>query len=266
MMNISLKHVAALERINYQASRPIVEVTPGLDMVLSDEVILTSSRLLPTPDTTHACLLRATPQTADALISRVIDYFTARELPPTIFLSPACTPTDLPERLVRRGFVKNAADEAWMVGDNLRQVNLPGLSSKVTIKSISQAETLIYADTFITAFGLPIEAAPAMAGLIRPSVGLPGVFYYLGYVNDQPVSTFSLICYQDVGIIGSAGVTPSQRGQFIISNLAIKSLETAREHGANTILLQTTAGSLLERLLRIYGFKKIFIRTSYTLL
>jgi hypothetical protein len=48
--------------------------------------------------------------------------------------------------------------------------------------------------------------------------------------------------------------------------LTVAAAQQAQEDGVDTLVLQTSAGFLLERLLRIYGFKKVFTRTSYTLL
>jgi hypothetical protein len=45
----------------------------------------------------------------------------------------------------------------------------------------------------------------------------------------------------------------------------IQAVADAQQQGVDTLILQTTAGARLERLLRIYGFKKIFSRVGYTL-
>jgi hypothetical protein len=45
----------------------------------------------------------------------------------------------------------------------------------------------------------------------------------------------------------------------------IQALSDAREQGLETIVLQTTAGTSLERLLRISGFARAFTRSCYVL-
>ncbi len=96
-------------------------------------------------------------------------------------------------------------------------------------------------------------------------MGLPGIHHYLGYLDGEPVATFSLICHQRLGILGSAGVVPAHRRKGIISDLAIEATQTARQQGVERLLLQTTVGFLLEKLLNFYGFKKVFTRVSYSL-
>ncbi|MFN8455701.1 MAG: hypothetical protein U0401_13710 [Anaerolineae bacterium] len=232
---------------------------------MRDEVILTSSEIFPLPDTTHACLLRATPQTVDRLILDIIDYFKAKSLPTTIFISPACTPPDLAERLLRQGFIKQEAEEAWLTFDNLLRYEVPTVASAMSIELIDSSQALTFAQTFMTAFDMPLDFAPAMLQLLTPSINLPGVYHYLAWLEGQPVGTFSLICGEKIGILGSAGVIPAQRGSKTIFSLCTHVARQAQQHGLDTLILQTTAGALLERFLRINGFKRAFTRIGYTL-
>lgn len=263
-MDMTRQRVAALERINYEATLAIVEVTPGLELHLRADVILTSSNIFPSSDTTHACLLQATPQTIDKLIDEVVVYFQAKGLPPAVFVSPACTPADLGERLQRRGFTRQEAEEAWLTLSPLPALDLPAAAG-ITVQQIDLTEVLTFTGIFMNAFDLPLDFAPAMAQLLAPSLSLPGVYHYLARCGDEPAAICSLICYQKVGILGSAGVIPAHRGSRAISMLMIKVIQQARQQGVETLLLQTTAGAPLERLLRINGFKRAFTRIGYTL-
>lgn len=263
-MSTSFQEIATLERANYEANWAIAQVTPGLDLCLRDDVIITSSEVFPSPDTNHACLVQATPETVDELIIEIINYFSARELPPTVFVSPACLPSDLAQRLADHGF-ESGDKEAWMTLDNLSRRELPPLSPKVSVRQISRNEVMTFANTFMAAFEMPPEFAASMAYLIEPSVDAPGVHHYLAYMDDQPVGTYSLICHQHYGIIGSAGVLPAFRRKKAVTNLTIEAIKMAKQEGVDTLVLQTTAGFMLERLLGIYGFKKLFTRIAYTL-
>lgn len=263
-MKLSLDQIMALERVNYEANRVIAKVTPEVELEIRDDVILTSSELFPAPDTTHACLLRATPETADNLITGVMAYFGEKGLPCTIFLSPACTPPGLSKQLLAHGF-KQYEHETWMILEDVPNYQASDSPAKVTVKKITNAEVLTFAEVFMQAYEMPLEYAPAMAQLLTPSVGLPDVYHYLGFIDEQPIATFSLICYQKFGILGSAGVLHEYRGRRIIYDLATTALKAAQHHQVETFLLQTTYGFLLERLLRIYGFKKAFTRIGYTL-
>lgn len=263
-MGITLQ-IAELEWANYAATARVAQATPGLEVILRPDVILTSSAAFPTPDANHACLLRATAQAVEPLLDEVTAYFQAREVPTTVFLSPACTPSDLPDRLRKRGLVAQEEREAWMAVENLSRLDLPPLSPKVAVRHIGPDEADTAAGIFMVAFEMPSEFASSMAELMKPSIGLPGVYHYLALIEDEPVGTCTLLCYEAYGILGSAGVLPSRRGRHAASNLAVQAALDARAAGVETLMLQTRADTMLERFLRIHGFKRLFTRTGYTL-
>jgi GNAT superfamily N-acetyltransferase len=264
-MNESREHIIELELANYQAILPIAQVTPGLEVIIRDDVIITSSETFPAPDTTHACLLRATSQTVEGLIAEVADYFQAKGLPTTIYVSPACTPSDLPKYLLSREFVKQDAEEAWLVLYDLPNLELPTPMRGTSVTPVTKGEVSTFATTFMNAFEMPVDFAPYMAQLLQPCLGLPGVYHYLAIADDQPIGTCSLLCHDHFGILGSVGVLPQHRKGGAATNLAVQAAAQAQEQGVDTLMLQTTAGTGLERLLRISGFKKVFVRTCYTL-
>ncbi|MFQ5576328.1 MAG: GNAT family N-acetyltransferase [Anaerolineae bacterium] len=263
-MRYTIDRIAHLEWINYAATQAIAQHTPGLTLQMRDDAIITASQTLPAPDTTHACLLRATPHTADNLIAELKTYFGSRGLPTTLYLSPACTPADLEARLQQQGFVRQA-EEAWLVLPNLPALELPPPAPRFSVKPIERAEAETFARVFASAFQMPSDLAPLITQLLLPTLGLPGVYHYLAWEGDRPVGTLSLVCYQNVGIIGSAGVTAARRGSRVASNLMLRAARDARRQGVDRLVLQTAANSKLERLLRISGFRRAFVRTGYTL-
>lgn len=265
MRHIATSKVAELERLNYQATAAIAHATPGVELWLRDDVIITSNAAFPYPDATHACLLQADSTTVDTLISEIITYFQARALPPTVLVSPACTPTDLPERLQQRGFVTQPETETWLAFENLLEAVVPPLDPKIAVEAVTPATLSAFIQAMLAAFAMPAELAPFMTQLTEPSVGLPGVFHFVAWLAGQPVGTGSLICHQQVGILGGVGVVPTCRGSKAATNLFFQAGRTAQSQGVDTLLMQTTAGRLLERLLRLGGCKPIFTRTAYTL-
>ena len=264
-MSIDIERVANLEWINYAATQAIIERTPGQTLDLRDDVILTSSQSFPAPDTTHACRLQATQQSVEALLDEVIAHFQSKNLPPTLYLSPACTPADLPARLERRGFKPQPTEEAWLVLEKVAEVAIPATMPGFEVRIVTTDDVLTFAEVFLAAFEMPPEFAPYLAELLAPSVGVAGVHHYLAWSDDKPVGTSSLICYQDYGIWGSVGVLPAFRLSGAATNLAIAAGKQAKASGINTAILQTAANTMLERLLCMAGFRRLFTRTCYTL-
>ena len=262
-MTIDVDRIAELEWANYATTLQVAEVTPGLDVTLGEDAIVTSSQAFPIPDANHACLLRAAPEATDRVLERIIEHYQSLGLPTTIYLSPACTPTDLSDRLLRYGFAKGE-QESWMVLEDWHSVTLDTLSTEIAIHELTKGQAITMAQVFMVAFGMPRELAPLMAELIEPSIGLPGVHYYLALAEDVPVGVCSLHRYGRFAVLGSAGVLPAYRGTPVSSSLGTRAYLDARQHGVETLMLQTAANTSLERFLRINGFKRMFTRTCYT--
>ena len=264
-MDTSIERIVELEWANYAASQAIAQVTPGFEVILRDDVAIMSMPAFPMPDTNNACLLRATPQTVDNLIATVIDHFTTRGLPVTIYVSPACTPADLGERLMSRGFAKQEEEEAWLVFDDLSHFKIPAMNFPVVVRQITKDEVSLFATVFMAAFEMPAEFAPFMAQFMEPWAELPSVHHYVGFINEEAVGTTTLICHEDFGILGSGGVVPAHRRSGAANTMVARAFADAQNQGVDTLVLQTKAGTLLERTLRLYGFRRAFTRVCYTL-
>ena len=264
-MEAQVRRIAKLEWANYAATLPCAEATPGLDVVLREDVILTSSQAFPAPDANHACLLRATLGTVGRVIADLTDYFQSKRLPVAVYVSPACSPRDLPTVLLNTGFRKLEEEEAWLILEDLPNFSIPSPLPGLAVKRVTQDDVAHFAQVFTTAFNLPSDFATAMARLLAPSVGLPNASHYLAVRDGQPIGTCSLLRYETFGVLGSAGVLPDQRRSGAATNLVIQALRDAREEGLETIVLQTAAGTQLERFLCISGFTRSFTRSCYVL-
>jgi hypothetical protein len=144
-------------------------------------------------------------------------------------------------------------------------MEIPPLSPKVAIKQITQEEALTFAQVFVAAFDMPVDYAPYMAQVLAPSIGLPEVYHTIALLDGDPVGTLSLICHETYGVIGSAAVVPAHRRSGAAHNLMIQTVVEAQRRGIDTLISQTAAGTPLERLLRISGFRSEFTRICYTL-
>jgi len=262
-METSTARVAELERANYAATVPSSKVTPSLDVVLRDDVILTRSTAFPTQDSNHACLLRTIPESADDLIVQIREFFEPKGLPVAVYVSPACVPTDLGDRLLEQGFCEQPGAETWMVLDDLPSFRIPSPHPGITVRKIGREEATLFSEVFLTAFGMPSSFAPVLAELMEPSVGLPNGSHYVGFQDGEPVGTCSLLSHGRFGVLGSAGVLPEHRRGGAATNLAIRAVSDARAQGIETVMLQTATGTWLEHLLRISGFKPVFARKCY---
>ena len=264
-MKFDLEKIATLERINYLTMESAAKLTPGTEIILRPDMILTSSNTYLSPDANHACLLRTDPQKVDGLINEVIAYFTAHEMPPVVLVSPACLPSDLPQRLLARGFQRQEPDETWMVLENLQSRKIPTIEPNAEVKMIGRAEAPLFAEVMAASYEMPTEWVSVLADLIAPSIGAPGVTHFLAFMDEKPIATLTLMRYQNHVTIGSAGVLPEHRGGRTIFNMSVEVLDEAKRQGVETVLLQTSLGPIFERFLRICGFALAFKRHTYRL-
>ncbi len=264
-MNLDLQKVAEYERIMPLCMQPMIGVMPGVDVILRDDLALMSSTEYPSPDANQAFLLRATEETADALIDEVTAYFKAKEVPAAIYISPACTPSNLAQRLLQRGYVKQEPDESWLIFEHLQTVRIPKTDPKILVRQVENSEAALFAEVMAVAYEMPSEWVPVISNSLAPSIGQPNFRHYLAFINQQPLATITVMRHQNYAIVGSAGVLPQHRGGTLIFNLAVNALSQARQEGVDTAILQTTLGPIFERFLRICGFKLAFKRTGYLL-
>jgi hypothetical protein len=264
-MNPDIQKIIEYESIMPNCIEALSSVMPGMNVIKRDNLALIHSKDYPSPDSNRAYLLRETPDKIDDLIDEVIAFFKERDLPTTILVSPACTPDDIPQRLLRRGFVKQEPDEYWVIMEHIKSARVPPTDPKVVVKPVTKENVGCFAETMAAAFEMSPEWAPMLEKIMEPSVGQPNIDHYLAFINEKPVATMTTMHYKDYVVVGSGGIIPEQRGTTLLYNFGIKVLVQARDKGADTVLGQTTVGPLFERFLRIYGFKQAFKRQGFVL-
>jgi hypothetical protein len=181
-------------------------------------------------------------------------------------VSPACQPADLPQRLDARGFVRQEQDEAWLLLEGLQKVRVPKIDRSVTVRRVeNRADVETFAEVMTGAYNMPSDWAPSLAGMLEPTITVPGFAHYVSFVKGIPAATLTLMRYGPYATIGSGGVLPQYRGTRTIYNMAVEALSEARQDGVETVVGQTSLGPKFERYLRIGGFKLAFRRTEYKL-
>ncbi|CAG1013890.1 hypothetical protein ANAEL_04834 [Anaerolineales bacterium] len=264
-MNLDPQKIVEYETVIPTCIQSLSNVMPGIHAILRDDLVLIYSKDYPSADANRAFLLRETPERIDGLIDEVIAYFKERELPTTIMVSPACTPADLPRRLLKRGFVRQEPDECWLMMEHIQTVKVPKTDPKIKVKLVEKEDLGAFVGTMIAAYEMTSEWAPMLEKMLEPSIGLPNINNYLAFLDQKPVATVTTMHHKEYVVVGSGGVLPEHRGTGLLYNLSIAALSQARDRGADTVLAQTTAGPKFERFLRICGLKQAFKRQGYIL-
>jgi hypothetical protein len=264
-MNLDTQKIIEFEMVIPKCIQALSGVMSGMDVILRDNLVLTYSKDYPSADTNHAFLLRETPEKIDDLIDEVTVYFKERDMPTTIMVSPACTPADLPQRLLKRGFVRQEPDECWLYMEHIQSAKVPKTDPRIVVKEVKKEDVGLFAETMVAAFEMEPDWTPMLEKILEPSIGQPSVSHYLAFIGQKPVATVTTMHYKEYVVVGSGGVLPQHRGTSLFFNLAVAALLQARNRGADTILGQTVLGPRFERFARICGLKQAFKRQVYIL-
>ncbi|MCB0197470.1 MAG: hypothetical protein KDJ65_36320 [Anaerolineae bacterium] len=264
-MDITAQQIAELEKSYYEAIVPVAKVTPGLSLSFRNEVILTSNENLPDISTTHACLLRSSLEDADDLIEEIIDYFKMRNLPKTVFISRACTPTDIGRRLVKRGFIRHKEEEAWLVLETLQALDSFSPAEELCVKEIDENGAFTFAEVMLTASGLSTNLAPLVAQSMVPSIAIPEMCYFLGFVEDKPIASCSLIQHHEYAVMSEINVIPEYQDSEIGVSIGVTALRNMHKRGVENVISQAPIGTVYEKYLHALGFKRAFTRVMYML-
>jgi len=264
-MNLDAQKIVEYETVIPTCIQALSTVMPGMHTILRDDLVLIYSKDYPSLDINRAFLLRQTPEKIDHLIDEVIAYFKEKDLPTTIMVSPACTPADLSQRLLKRGFVKQEPDECWLVLEHLQTARVPKTDPKIVVKPVKKEDVGLFAETMTAAYEMTPDWVPMLTKALEPSIDAPNINNYLAFIGQKPVATMTTMRHKEYVVAGSVGILPQYRGTSLAFNLGVVVLSQMRNEGADTILAQTTVGPMFERFLRICGFKQAFKRQGYIL-
>jgi hypothetical protein len=125
-----------LEWSNYARAAYFARVVPGVEVTISNEVILIADPEVPLVDGNHAAMLQTAPERADALIEHIVRHFRDRGVKPYVVLSPNCVPDDLGQRLEEHGFTQFGNPEHWLTLEKPFYAEAIRGSGKVTVREI----------------------------------------------------------------------------------------------------------------------------------
>jgi hypothetical protein len=264
-MNLNLEQIVEYESIMPHCLQNMAEAIPGTSVIIRNDLFWIGSTSYPDPGVNRAYCLRTTPEKADELIEEIVEHFKGMGMPASVMISPACTPTDLPQRLLKRDFVKQEPPESWMILDNVQNKIVPPSDPKILVRQVEPDEVEAFASVSAASYEMSEEWIAPMAQVLLPTIGLPNIRHYLTYIGSKPVAAITFMRYQKYAVLGGAGVLPEFRGKNIIYNMTVNAIKQAKQDGVDTLVLQTLLGPVFERFLRICGFQFAFQRTTYIL-
>ena len=253
-----------IEWSNYARSAYFATVVPGVEIRVSNEVILVTDPLVPLVDGNHAAMLNTTLEHADDLIERIIRHYQERSLTPTVVLSPSCSPDDLGQRLLEHGFKPTGESEYWLDLEDASIIEGLKFPADIEVHEIEQAELTDFCQIMAAAFEMPGEIVPILYHNFSFVNELPGIHNYLACVNKKPVGCGSLFSYAGFSSFGSAGVLLEARNYRIGPALIARGYQDWKKDGTKKFLIQTLLPGLDRKLSQV-GCRRLFTRSYYVL-
>jgi hypothetical protein len=210
-----------------------MERIPGCELQESENLGLHHAPLS-NPMFRGAWKTRFTPEEAETKIDEVLDWFHQRQAPDFFWWTdPLTQPVDLVERLMKRGFDGNLEGDPGMVAnlDELNEDIQPPAGLNI-IHAKEQKSLSDWRDTFAEAFEMPVAGGQAWVDATR-SIKQENVPWqlFVGYLEQQPVSTSMLICGAGVAGIYAVGTIHRERNKGIGAVMTLKPLLEARKQG-----------------------------------
>jgi ribosomal protein S18 acetylase RimI-like enzyme len=162
---------------------------------------------------------------------------------------PSSTPSDLGDRLARRGFM---LEPAHGMSADLDRVSIEAPADpEVTVEAVEDEATLgAWSRVLCGAFGAPQAFGDAFGeAAIAIGLGRDSVFrHFLGRVNGEPAATGSLFLGAGVAGIYDVSTIPERRRRGLGAAVTRAAMAAARERGCRTAILHaSTAGASLYR-------------------
>ena len=192
----------------------------------------------------------------DGLIDNAIRLFQEKEYDCMFTLSPLDRPTDLGERLERRGFTEGMLASA-MVYDP--PTTPPFAESAAEIDISPDEEYDLWADVMCRGFGHD----QTMGEVGRSVLIVPEVRRYLACVDGIPAGTTLIYSQFGMGYVDHVATLPEHRRKGVASAMIARAVADSQAMGNRWTTLETTTGSNAEQIYQRQGFRIAYHRRRY---
>jgi GNAT superfamily N-acetyltransferase len=234
-----------------------MQILPGSEVVESDKIGY--HHAFPTnPMFKGAWRTRLSAEEAEAMVDDTLAWFNERKAPAFYWWTdPQTQPTDLAERLLKRGFDGNLIGEPGMVAD-LEALNQDvRMPSGLTIRRVVDPKTLVdWRDVFTASYEMPkAEGQAWYDATVQAGLETAPWKMYVGYLGGKAVATSLLFNGAGVSGVYSVGTLPTERGKGIGTAITLKPLLDVRQQGYRyAVLFSSRIGySVYQRL----GFREV---------
>jgi len=205
----------------------------------------------------HAADINVGEEDAEALLSRVTEYFLSRGVLSFGFrVSPLTRPEPFVSTLKSHGFERQDEDSVMVFrGERPRDKT----DKAVDIREIEESDIDVFSQVSVTSYEMPSEWKGGFDRLFLQRMRRGGR-HYLGFVDGVPAGTCALLSSMKTGGIFSVGTLKEHRGRGIATAMTLRAVRDSFDEGNTLHTLQTEKGGYPEQ---IYG--KMGFETDHTI-
>ncbi len=234
----------ALSRVSedhYVDSFACFSVVPEIEVYKGEDMIRVVSPGIPNWLTNSVLRCRLSAGNVDTVIDETNGYFSSRGVVPHWRVCPSDLPSDLEERLAKKGLSLEAEEPAMAVdlGKLNRDVRMP---DSLRIERITGAEMMKEKHVWIGRFGEGRSLGTLLVDLWS-AYGFDADSawqHYISILNGKPVSCASVFYARGVAGIYAVSTLPEARRLGIGSAITLRALLDARERGYRVGVLQSS--------------------------
>ena len=199
----------------------------------------------------------------DAEIDRIEEFFREHEAPVFHEVSPMAD-ASLIGLLNRRGY--QPVELTSVMYRTLEDLPEPVLNSRITARVIEQDEVDLWARTAADGWSTEMEGMEDfMFQFCRIGAQCAGASPYIVELDGKPISTGTLLIYDDVAMLAGASTIPEGRRQGAQTALLAARLRHAAESGCTTAIIGAAPGSQSQKNAQKNGFDIAYTRTKWQL-
>jgi len=220
--NCVFKLFAVYPRAECHVTPPYTLLNSGLNIAMFNRVMKTN----------------LAPEEADQTINDIKQVFDSKSLPFTWQVDPEDKPSDLAERLEKAGFKRN---ETPGMAVKIVELVEPVKPSGFRYEKVESPEKLVaYARLLVRAYGLPEFVWDWLAGCLTHLGVVEDFQHYIGYLDDTPVATSSILYGDGVAGLYNVATLTEFRGKGVGSLISYVPFIDALELGYKIGILHSS--------------------------
>lgn len=192
---------------------------------------------------------------ADQIIDEVFESYRARKLPFRWTVGPSARPTDLAERLRRRGMVLFAKTVGMVIPAT---TEMPPTHPDITVEQVTSETILDWARASASGWGMPEDYISSYAQDMRDQIEMGGgdIAFVLAHYKGEAAGAGTLQLIHGIGWLKGTSVRPEFRGRGVYQALVSWRLAAMRKRGVEWGAIQATVGTA-EPVCRRLGFEEV---------